>query len=30
MSQNKQSRMYLIGRSYKNDEYDWPFDNMKE
>ena len=22
----KQSRKYLIGRSYKNDEFDWPFD----
>ena len=26
MSQNKQSRKYLICRSYKNDEFDWPFD----
>ena len=26
MSRNKQSRKYLIGRSYKNDEFDWPFD----
>ena len=25
MSQNKQSRKHLIGRSYKNDEFDWPF-----
>ena len=25
MSRNKQSRKYLIGRSYK-DEFDWPFD----
>ena len=25
MSRNKQSRKYLIGRSYKNDEFDWPF-----
>ena len=24
MSHNKQSRKYLIGRSYKNDEFDWP------
>ena len=22
----KQSREYFIGRSYKNDEFDWPFD----
>ena len=26
MSQNKQSQKYLICRSYKNDEFDWPFD----
>ena len=26
MSRNKQSRKYLIGRSYKNDEFAWPFD----
>ena len=26
MSRNKQSRKYLIGRSYKKDEFDWPFD----
>ena len=26
MSLNKQSRKYLIGRSYKNDEFDWPLD----
>ena len=26
MSRNKQSRKYLIGRSDKNDEFDWPFD----
>ena len=26
MSRNKQSRKYLIGRSYKNDEFNWPFD----
>ena len=26
MSRNKQSRKYLIGRSYKNDEFDWRFD----
>ena len=26
MSRNKQSRKYLIDRSYKNDEFDWPFD----
>ena len=26
MSRNKQSRKHLIGRSYKNDEFDWPFD----
>ena len=26
MSLNKQSRKYFIGRSYKNDECDWPFD----
>ena len=25
MSRNKQSRKYLIGRSYKNDEFDWSF-----
>ena len=25
MSRNKQSRKHLIGRSYKNDEFDWPF-----
>ena len=25
MSRNKQSRKYLIGRSFKNDEFDWPF-----
>ena len=28
MSRNKQLRKYLIGRSYKNDEFDWPFDLM--
>ena len=26
MSRNKQSQKYLIGRSNKNDEFDWPFD----
>ena len=26
MSRSKQSRKYLIGRSYKNDEFDWAFD----
>ena len=26
MLQNKQSWKYLIGRSYKNEEFDWPFD----
>ena len=26
MSRNKQSRKYLNGRSYKNDEFDWSFD----
>ena len=26
MSRNKLSRKYLIGRSYKNDEFDCPFD----
>ena len=26
MSQNKQSRKYFIGLSYKNEEFDWPFD----
>ena len=26
MSRNKQSRKYFIGRSFKNDEFDWPFD----
>ena len=26
MSRNKQLREYLIGYSYKNDEFDWPFD----
>ena len=26
MSRNKQSRKYLIGRSYENDEFDWLFD----
>ena len=26
MSRNKQSRKYLIGCSYKDDEFDWPFD----
>ena len=25
MSRNKQSRKYLIDRSYKNDKFDWPF-----
>ena len=25
MSRKKQSRKYLIGRYYKNDEFDWPF-----
>ena len=25
VSRKKQSRKYLIGRSYKNDEFDWPF-----
>ena len=25
MSRNIQSRKYLIGCSYKNDEFDWPF-----
>ena len=26
MSRNKQSRKYLIGRSYKNNEVNWPLD----
>ena len=26
MSRNKQSRKYLTCLSYKNDEFDWPFD----
>ena len=26
MSRNRQSRKYLIGRSYRNDEFAWPFD----
>ena len=26
MSRNKQSQKYLIGRSYKNDKFDWPLD----
>ena len=26
MSRNEQSPKYLIGRSNKNDEFDWPFD----
>ena len=25
MTHNKQSQKYLIGRSYKNDEFYWPF-----
>ena len=26
MLRTKQSQKYLIGRSYNNDEFDWPFD----